>query len=336
MVRLKRALLKTIPKLLVVLALLLVVVGVLDMLTSETTAVEVLHTTTHRPVVRRPTLVRYNGTSAISPNKKKPQSDHTSVRSEPSSLLKHNKAYDPGQGENRRRLNQEDDTDNEIDVLLRLEDTHHERKEDNLAASINHSRRYQQKAPNGYAARLHNVSSSVKDSLNGRGGKIERFIFALQEARLRQAEHKAGQQPVISAAIGKHHVHGSVWKDNTTYNLGFWDVMNRTFVEEHVPRPMIGSYQCRNALCSEFLGQDDWQRVGKCVNSLRKKYPEKTVRVGATLKPTCHFVNGTSKGSVVLISFPGSGNSWLRALLERTTGMCTGKWYSFHCASEPL
>ena len=330
MMRLKRAILKTIPRLLVVLALLLVVVGVLDLLTSETTPVEVFRATIHRPVLRRPTLFSNNGTNAINPSKKKPQSDHTSGRSEEPSLLQlqieHYKAYDPRQGENGHHLSQEDDTDNEIDVRLRLEDTRGDREEDNLAASRNRSRRYQQKTPNGYAARLHNVSSSVKDSLNGRGGSmIERIGFALQNARLHQAEHKVVQQPVIYSAIGKHHVHGTVWKDNTTYNLGFWDVMNRTFVEEHVPQPKIGSYQCRNALCSEFLGQDDWQRVGKCVNSLRKKYPEKAARVGATLKPMCHFVNGTSRGSILLISYPGSGNSWLRALLERATGICTGK-----------
>ncbi len=38
----------------------------------------------------------------------------------------------------------------------------------------------------------------------------------------------------------------------------------------------------------------------------------------------CHFMNGRSRSAVALASFPGSGNTWARGLLERATGVCTG------------
>ena len=39
----------------------------------------------------------------------------------------------------------------------------------------------------------------------------------------------------------------------------------------------------------------------------------------------CHFMNGTNRAAVALVSFPGSGNTWVRGLLEQATGVCTGR-----------
>ena len=38
----------------------------------------------------------------------------------------------------------------------------------------------------------------------------------------------------------------------------------------------------------------------------------------------CRFMNGTGRGVVGLVSFPGSGNTWVRGLLQAVTGICTG------------
>jgi len=38
----------------------------------------------------------------------------------------------------------------------------------------------------------------------------------------------------------------------------------------------------------------------------------------------CQFMNGTGRGVVGLISFPGSGNTWVRGLLQAATKICTG------------
>ena len=39
----------------------------------------------------------------------------------------------------------------------------------------------------------------------------------------------------------------------------------------------------------------------------------------------CVFINPINRSAVALVSLPGSGNTWLRGLLERATGVCTGK-----------
>ncbi len=51
---------------------------------------------------------------------------------------------------------------------------------------------------------------------------------------------------------------------------------------------------------------------------------------------SCHFVNGTSRQPVALASFPGSGNTWVRGLLEKVTGVCTGELPDSCSTSKPL
>lgn len=41
----------------------------------------------------------------------------------------------------------------------------------------------------------------------------------------------------------------------------------------------------------------------------------------------CRFMNETGRAPVGLVSFPGSGNTWVRGLLEQVTGYCTGSVY---------
>ena len=43
---------------------------------------------------------------------------------------------------------------------------------------------------------------------------------------------------------------------------------------------------------------------------------------------TCSFINGSNRLPVPFISHPGSGNTWLRALLEMASGICTGLLYT--------
>jgi hypothetical protein len=34
---------------------------------------------------------------------------------------------------------------------------------------------------------------------------------------------------------------------------------------------------------------------------------------------------------VGLVSFPGSGNTWVRGLLQKVTGICTGMYFELYC-----
>ena len=76
---------------------------------------------------------------------------------------------------------------------------------------------------------------------------------------------------------------------------------------------------CKSRLCTEFLTDSDmghfrycWRMTGLKRESERSK---------------CKFLNITSRAPVALASFPGSGNTWVRGLLQQATGVCTGGVY---------
>ena len=107
----------------------------------------------------------------------------------------------------------------------------------------------------------------------------------------------------------------------------------KTLIDFQRLHPRIGSFHklslntsnhvqisdCKNQLCSEFLTRLDTPHFKYCLRKSRvRKEPEKS---------TCHFINGKRRSPVALASFPGSGNTWVRGLLQDTTGICTGGIY---------
>lgn len=77
---------------------------------------------------------------------------------------------------------------------------------------------------------------------------------------------------------------------------------------------------CPDKLCFNFAVAD--KKRNSCWKTGKKSI--------AGLGPKdfrCHFINGTGRLPVGLISFPGSGNTWVRGLLEQVTGVCTGSIY---------
>lgn len=79
---------------------------------------------------------------------------------------------------------------------------------------------------------------------------------------------------------------------------------------------------CAHPLCTRHLSRKERFFFNNCT--------QKTIGVkakfGPILNASCHFQNGSDRGPVALASFPGSGNTWVRGLLERTTGVCTGAY----------
>ncbi len=83
----------------------------------------------------------------------------------------------------------------------------------------------------------------------------------------------------------------------------------------HCPKQL----KCRDQICSQFLTDLDMPHWKYCWKKTKLyKEPERSM---------CHFVNGTGRYPVALASFPGSGNTWVRGLLQQITGVCTGGIY---------
>ncbi len=78
--------------------------------------------------------------------------------------------------------------------------------------------------------------------------------------------------------------------------------------------------RCRDPMCSEFLSINDRAYFRKCRNVSQSPS-------AVDAKPQCHFMDGRNRDPVGLVSYPGSGNTWVRGLLEKATGVCTGAIY---------
>lgn len=78
---------------------------------------------------------------------------------------------------------------------------------------------------------------------------------------------------------------------------------------------------CINRLCVEYLSSVEKDFFEHCV----KKTQAKEIDIGPIqTNVSCRFLNGTFRHPVALASFPGSGNTWMRGLLQKVTGICTG------------
>ena len=91
---------------------------------------------------------------------------------------------------------------------------------------------------------------------------------------------------------------------------------------------------CSDPVCLEYLTQQDKKNFEKCTSRARTRYSQlfNDTDVNFTLPPgKCHFMNGTNRAPVALVSFPGSGNTWVRGLLEQATGVYTGRYVCCVC-----
>lgn len=94
---------------------------------------------------------------------------------------------------------------------------------------------------------------------------------------------------------------------------------------DHIPVQTLGSLnkKCADPNCLDYLTKLEKDYFDKC--------KEKVVSMKSKFGPMpntshCKFQNGFERVPVALASFPGSGNTWVRGLLERATGICTGTW----------
>ena len=75
--------------------------------------------------------------------------------------------------------------------------------------------------------------------------------------------------------------------------------------------------KCSDPLCTEFLSKEDRNRFDSCLRKVQSHN-------GHPQDGACRFMSQTHRAPVALASYPGSGNTWLRGLLETATGVCTG------------
>lgn len=75
-------------------------------------------------------------------------------------------------------------------------------------------------------------------------------------------------------------------------------------------------------ICSQYLTKKDYVHFDYC---RKRTWHNQTIQ--EPKESVCQFMNGEGRHPVALASFPGSGNTWVRGLLQEVTGLCTGGVY---------
>lgn len=81
---------------------------------------------------------------------------------------------------------------------------------------------------------------------------------------------------------------------------------------------------CSDSICSQFLTSANRPHFKYCV---QKTWKLSVDRFKEPAQSTCVFVSGENRFPMALASYPGSGNTWVRGLIQTTTGLCTGAIY---------
>ena len=79
--------------------------------------------------------------------------------------------------------------------------------------------------------------------------------------------------------------------------------------------------KCSDSFCFQYLSRSDRSYFSRC---------QKMARIDPSSdnkSAQCHFMDGRRRDPVALVSVPGAGNTWVRSLLEKATGICTGAIY---------
>ena len=84
---------------------------------------------------------------------------------------------------------------------------------------------------------------------------------------------------------------------------------------------------CAEPNCMEFLSLSEKRAIQLCEKDVTRHAPDRKIQ-----STTCKFLKGDGRDPVALNSQEGSGNTWVRALLERATGVCTG----FNWGCDPV
>jgi hypothetical protein len=116
----------------------------------------------------------------------------------------------------------------------------------------------------------------------------------------------------------------------TLYSLQHF-IVDRTQDQFYIAHAKDISFQevllnsnCTDKICSEFLNGSDMLRFKQCVNVTWKLSVEEYNEPNNSV---CVFVNESDRYPLSLASYPGSGNTWVRGLLQKVTGLCTGAIY---------
>ena len=96
--------------------------------------------------------------------------------------------------------------------------------------------------------------------------------------------------------------------------------------------PVSQPRKCQQPHCKEYLQKFELLAMDNCFTETSKRTVNGKIQSKHDSKfnlkeNNCRFINGSHRLPVALASSSGSGNTWIRGLLEKATGICTGFLY---------
>ena len=88
------------------------------------------------------------------------------------------------------------------------------------------------------------------------------------------------------------------------------------------------SNHCKRLYCQVYLSEKERQGLSVCSRKASRVFDNHPEMRGSG----CVFMRGEGRPPVALVSHPGSGNTWVRGLLEQATGICTGYYLLVYIA----
>ncbi len=112
---------------------------------------------------------------------------------------------------------------------------------------------------------------------------------------------------------------------NPPYTSKPRSVLNSRKYRWYTPDPLLvprsRSAPCKDEICYQDLSPAEKVQFKQCLNKTRRL----EWKFGPVSNGSCRFMATAEIFPVALVSFPGSGNTWVRGLLEKATGICTGQ-----------
>ena len=149
-----------------------------------------------------------------------------------------------------------------------------------------------------------NLARRVK-YVNKRSAPVSRMRAPVRNSKLPQASHTA---------------------HNRYANRNLTSTLTRRKQVRRPSRPQRLGLNCTDPHCISYLLDIDYRSFTICQQWAEKKTKINHLNINAT----CKFMKGVNRLPVGLVSVPGSGNTWVRGLLETATGICTGSIYCDH------
>ena len=144
-------------------------------------------------------------------------------------------------------------------------------------------------------------------------------------AKLSSIEVSSKTQASIRSSIELSNKSNHSYTLKTSHTTKTTDLSLTASPGTSVSKPKI----CRKRHCEEHLNKRELLAMKSCLqDTVRRTVNGNLSLIKSVIKESkCNFMDGSRRRPVALASAEGSGNTWIRGLLEKATGTCTGFLY---------